>query len=298
MSAKHPEMSADILQKLEQPIASADLIQFGGVGEPLLANGALDRLRWIRATNPSATVETFTNGTPFLSRRFTQEAGSLLDAIHFSLDGISTYESVHVGNTFQNAVSALRNIRDVRRECDGRPRLYIEFILMRRNVQDIVPVAGLAAQFGALQVNYKAMWVLTPDLLEESFWRDARLAMQIRGEIATAREYGIPIGCSVWPELSTVEQPAAIPSSCPCQDPWCKAHVVVDGQVSFCCMGQTWIGDLNRESFEQIWNGKEASRYRKGLQSGEYYKDCQVCPQVRPADPVAYEKYNRPAPSK
>jgi len=52
MSAKHPEMSADILQKLEQPIASADLIQFGGVGEPLLANGALDRLRWIRATNP------------------------------------------------------------------------------------------------------------------------------------------------------------------------------------------------------------------------------------------------------
>ena len=50
-----------------------------------------------------------------------------------------------------------------------------------------------------------------------------------------------------------------------CSDPFSRLSVNFDGSVSICCVDWshgTVVGNLNNESFEQIWNGEKLRQYR------------------------------------
>lgn len=76
----------------------------------------------------------------------------------------------------------------------------------------------------------------------------------------------------------------------PCTSPWNQVLVEVDGETRFCCEGKTIIGNLNTESFETIWNGDEARRYREEMAAGRGYKVCATCVRMQQAK-ANYEKY-------
>lgn len=80
----------------------------------------------------------------------------------------------------------------------------------------------------------------------------------------------------------------------PCRDPWCTVQVFESGIVYFCCQGMTQIGDLRHASFDEIWHGREARAYRRGMERGLYYGACRTCNRIRPADLSAYFKPYRP----
>lgn len=50
-----------------------------------------------------------------------------------------------------------------------------------------------------------------------------------------------------------------------------------EGNVLICCLRNTHIGNLNELSFDEIWNGREARNYRKGLLEKRPYKHCLDC---------------------
>ena len=50
-----------------------------------------------------------------------------------------------------------------------------------------------------------------------------------------------------------------------CSDPFSRLSVNFDGSVSICCVDWshgTVVGNLNNESFEEVWNGKKLREYR------------------------------------
>ena len=292
MSEKYADMSDEIFAKVEPLIAHLSQITLGGCGEPLLAKNVLGRLRRIRELSPHATVIMYTNGTRLADRGFAEQALALVNRVHVSLDGVSSYEQIHVGTSFRIILAALENLRDIRAERDGQPVLAIEFILMRRNCADIVAAARLAKEFRASKITYKDMWVHGPAHHHESARHDPLLAARIREEIVRTHEVGLPMTCLAWPDLSLPPSPSA-PSNVGilCDDPWKQVHVLVEGTVFLCCSGQTRIGHLAQDSVEQIWNGEEVNRYREGVLSRCYYKDCAVCPRTAPAKSDSYERY-------
>ena len=66
-----------------------------------------------------------------------------------------------------------------------------------------------------------------------------------------------------------------------CIYPFIQAVVRPSGEMSLCCadaLGQMTLGDLNKETFVQIWNGEKYVEIRKNILRGrEFVNICKVC---------------------
>ncbi len=72
-----------------------------------------------------------------------------------------------------------------------------------------------------------------------------------------------------------------------CDVPWFGTSVVLsDGNVNFCCFSSVPVGNVNKESFEQIWNGSIMRRIRQALSKQQLPPECQstACPFYRGDD--------------
>jgi radical SAM protein with 4Fe4S-binding SPASM domain len=76
-----------------------------------------------------------------------------------------------------------------------------------------------------------------------------------------------------------------------CSSPWFDILISPDGNVSFCCNMKGSIGNLNTQSFEEVWNGETAQQIRLSVYNNKLHNLCgsPSCP-VR--NEVGKEKYN------
>lgn len=83
-----------------------------------------------------------------------------------------------------------------------------------------------------------------------------------------------------------------------CDVPWFGTSVVLsDGKVNFCCFSSVSVGNVNKESFEQIWNGPIMHRIRQVLSKWQLPPECQstACPFYRGDDlHYIFERMNGP----
>jgi len=61
-----------------------------------------------------------------------------------------------------------------------------------------------------------------------------------------------------------------------CPMPWSHVGVTPNGKVTVCCYVPLKIGDLNEESFYNIWNGDKANELREAITAGDN-KFCKNC---------------------
>ena len=54
-----------------------------------------------------------------------------------------------------------------------------------------------------------------------------------------------------------------------CPQPWLNAFIREDGSVYGCCANTTLLGNINRQTFDEIWNGPAARKLRASMISGE-----------------------------
>ncbi len=116
-------------------------------------------------------------------------------------------------------------------------------------------------------------------------WRLDNLRVQSGGSSGNARKLfflktrdymrdHIPYLNSV---LKRPPYPHPIPNDAPpktCGNPWTHVHIKSDGLVYPCCFSDEVMGDLRKESFEQIWNGSKYQNLRQSLRTGEYWESC------------------------
>jgi MoaA/NifB/PqqE/SkfB family radical SAM enzyme len=338
------DMPDELFRKIEPLIARAQVINLGGCGEPLISRNIRERLQRIRALNPGAHLLTFTNGLALSSPEKANALLPFFDELHLSLNGVDSYDRVMTGARFPVILRNLEVIRDVR-EKTGRPeQLVLGFIVMRRNLADIVPAARLAREMGFTRIQYKNLWVFNEPLKAESIHHDPGALAAARAEILQARETGIPVECEMWPEYDSpsprkwgivrhehtpefdenrppllvragrmmVRNPRLFRTRLwrfvkaygrhwllalspafrqpPCSFPWTQVQVFENGYVLLCCQGGTEVGNLQEEPFEAMWSGEEAQRYRTGLLTGNYYKDCARCKLLFPDQAGVFEK--------
>lgn len=53
-----------------------------------------------------------------------------------------------------------------------------------------------------------------------------------------------------------------------CSHPWRQLPILVDGQATVCCVdaeGEIVLGDVNKQSIEEIWNGEPIQKLREGF---------------------------------
>ena len=75
-----------------------------------------------------------------------------------------------------------------------------------------------------------------------------------------------------------------------CRFPWKQAFVNLGGDVAPCCgQGRPIVGNLFQQDFDEIWNGDEYQRLRRGLYEGEPTDYCKNCSFLQETGKVPYD---------
>jgi len=83
--------------------------------------------------------------------------------------------------------------------------------------------------------------------------------------------------------------PSGYKSDFVCQQPFTRLSIIEDGRVSPCCLDYDQglvIGDLNKQSLQEIWESNELKKIRQISKDGEFYKipTCATCERAIDAD--------------
>jgi len=296
VSYEAEDLRPEVFERIERDLLPAmHYVNLTGLGEPLLGRG-FDRF-FDEAVRQGTRVQLVTNATALSMARLERFARRPTD-LAASIDGATrdTFESIRRGSRFDGVIETLRlykKMRDVYLEAGSK--LWINFVALRRNIEELPALVDLAAELGAelIVVIDFATGAAPPDVAAEHLSRYPELANRMFDEAAEcARRHGIVL------QLPPKYPPAAAPGEAAsadriramnrllperhrfpqrCPDPWMAAYITAGGLVYPCCGSRRAMGDLNRQAFAEIWNGPRYRRFRRRIRSFLPPLECRRC---------------------
>ncbi len=178
-----------------------------------------------------------------------------------SLDGMdqSTYSAYRVRGEFAKVMEGIRNIADAKKKYHSSLRLEIQFLVNRYNEHQIPDARKFARRMHA-GLKLKSMQITDSTDFEE--WLPS---------LERFRRY------------KKIKNEYFIKSSLPdrCARLWFNPVITWDGKVLPCCFdkdAEYVLGDLNEDSFRDIWYGPKYRSFRKSILSVRRMTDiCRNC---------------------
>ena len=204
---------------------------------------------------------TSTNGHYLDDERARLTVQSGLDRLIISIDGASqaTYEQYRVGGNLEKVLEGAKRMVDWKRRLNSpTPHIIFQFLVVKPNEHELDQIHSLALQIGVDEVVFKTAQVydfenghpLIPDNA-----RYSRYEKQSDGK---------------WHVKSKLENH--------CWKMWQSCVITWDGKVVPCCFdkdGQHVMGNLQQQSFKEIWNATTYKSFRTQLLKGR--KDIDIC---------------------
>jgi len=258
-----------------------------GEGEPCLHPRLSDVVRLVKESGFYVTL--ITNGTLLNSGNVDMLVDVGLDCLKVSLwasseeDHRLNYPGVDRGH-LAKVVDGIGLLAEVKAERNSRlPRIYLHHVINRHNFRNLGRIVDFAAEAGVEQIEFVPFkaWngvhsecLLSPDEQKQLMADLARLKRKLAGQ---RLEHNIDdalarfrIGRKVWEKL-------------PCYIGWFHARVKLDGTVLPCDPCDSPVGNLQEESFMEIWNSpgyrtfRRQTRYRNRLAAMGDSCDCGFC---------------------
>ena len=264
-----------VFEKVAALIPTAAQVNLFSSGEPTIARD-IERVvtEARRRRDPQAT-------TIWLSTNGKRLPASVLETVmapgmglQFSVDGGSkeVFEAIRRGITFEELCRSLA-LAQRRKGALPYPALSFSSTMSKRNLHDLANIFELARRYGVEHVYF---YDEDPEVVEEeAFVLDATdrpvFEAQRAAIDATGVRYSNGLTFRGAHGLRAVNPaPPASPPALHCRAPWSVFHLRADGSVRTCCTLRTSMGDLGRQTFEEIWNGEAYVRLRRAFveQSG------------------------------
>jgi MoaA/NifB/PqqE/SkfB family radical SAM enzyme len=304
---KPEKISPEILKKIEPYFKDLEVLTIHGLGEPLLSD--LDY--FVEQAVVNNLVLHLNTTAFFLTRKIADLLLRTRLSIRFSIHSgkPETYQKLmaHDFNRIRENISYLLNQA---KDAGDRHDFWCSFLVMRENLEEIEDFLQLVHDLGIKNVRFMRLnpnWQtlkgvrMSPDftfryleqcnkevinIFHQRFPRYQEIAAQLGVNI----RYGtMPSRADAAYNLKRLVNEAAVfmtgerlfpllrnPGSC--LAPWFGQLVIRnDGRVRLCCSANYFLGNLNYESLETIWNGKPMQRIRKAFQKGYIPKICGYC---------------------
>ena len=218
-------------------------------GEPYLNPGFLRMVKY--ASSKEIYTSTSTNAH-FLSTEVAESTvTSGLDRLIISIDGTTqeAYQSYRIGGSLNKVLEGTKNIVNAKKQLKSRtPHVVFQFLVTGLNEHQIPHVHKLARAFGVDQVLLKTAQIY-------QFENGSPL---IPHQDRYARYRQNPNGS--WSVKNTLADH--------CWKMWHSCVVTWDGKVVPCCFDKDAhfvLGDLQTDSFANIWRGEPYHKFRKTL---------------------------------
>lgn len=269
----------------EQVLPYVDHLVVTGFGEPTYS-AMFDRL--VQAADErSVPVHFTTNGSLLDFGRIERLLRSRTE-LAISIDGATsvTFEAIRRGSSFDRIIEKLAMIKKVHDVLlsESKTILLFNFVALRSNIHELPDVVRLAHRFGVCHVCAVDYGLQKTEFDSESLRYGPAMANRFLDEAeAVARELGVrlqamphyseetppppPPRAGLLRKLFRVRRVFPVPNRFPrmCHSPWSEPYIKVDGRVFPCCTNDVSMGNINEQSFEEIWNGPAYRRLRKRI---------------------------------
>ena len=205
------------------------------IGEPLLHPRIFDIINLVASSGIRTSLST--NG--LLLNKFKNEIlSSNLSEITLCLDGITkkTYENFRIGSNFEEV---LYNIFDFLSEWSlikSKIHVQVQLIIMGQTDKELIKFRNTFSKFSSRG---------SFEVLVKPFSTFSGRVKDLPGNTPSRRIY--------------------------CDKPFRELSIWVDGKVSYCCRDFDWfgvVGDLTKQSIQEIWHGKKMNEYRNLFREG------------------------------
>lgn len=235
-------------------------------GEPLLNPDIYRMIAYAKERNILSV--TSTNLNRFSREEAAQLVDSGLDGLIIALDGSSaeTYTRMRRGADFDKVIRNTRILMEEKHKAGGRlPIVNLRMVVSRENEGEVEDFWRLARDLGVDMVSIKAFSTRQPGYSDPEF--DRRFAP----DSEKYRWY------RYHPDYATDKRPEKYN----CKFPWTKPTLFADGTVVSCEFDMKYdypFGNINRQSFDQIWFSPRAEAFRRSfLKNREAFAFCQDC---------------------
>lgn len=218
-------------------------------GEPYLHPKFLSLVKEASAKN--IYTVTSTNAHFLTPRKAKETVESGLDRILISIDGTTqdTYESYRIGGSLDKVIEGCKNLVAAKKELkSSTPHIIIQFLVVKPNEHQIPEILQLGKDLGVDEVKLKTAQIydykngsdLIPTLEEYSrYQKQADGTYTIKNKLENK-----------------------------CWKLWHSCVVTWDGKIVPCCFDKDAkyeMGDLNKHTFENIWNNPAYAKFRTQL---------------------------------
>jgi radical SAM protein with 4Fe4S-binding SPASM domain len=255
LTRKKGNMNFEIFQNLvDQLSPGLFYLNLYFQGEPYLNPGFPEMIRY--AKSKRLYVATSTNGHFLTPENVRPTIESRLDRLIISLDGADaeTYKQYRSGGDFEKVITGIKEIiEQKKRSGSKKPRVVIQFLLLKSNEHQINQIRKLGKDLGVDKIELKTAQFcefkqgnpLMPD--NPGFSRYKKI------QVNTA-------------DIPHFEIRNRMPNHC--FRMWSSCVVTWDGEVVPCCFDKdaTYkMGNLNEKPFKQIWKDKFYREFRKKI---------------------------------
>jgi radical SAM protein with 4Fe4S-binding SPASM domain len=265
------------------------------MGEPFLHPRIVEMIG--HAAGRGIRVSTNSNLTALSPRRIEALMKSGLETLYVSIDAAeaAVYEAIRVGSNLSRVLHNLDLVVEARRRLGlDRPNITLVAVAMRRNLEQLPALVGLAHRHGVTSV---AVQQLAHDFSEETMPRRyAPMRDFVEHETLLQED---PALVARWFEAARAEAQALgvqlqLPPILPgtsrnrqrrgrerCDWPWRGAYVSYSGEAMPCCMIATpdrlSFGNVARDGVVKVWNSEEYEAFRARLDSDDPPAICKGC---------------------
>ncbi len=234
---------------INQLAPSLSYLIFYFQGEPYLHPHLLEMIRF--AAQKKIYTATSTNAHYLNEEASKETVQSGLDRLIISLDGTTqeTYQSYRIGGKLDKVIEGTKNILRWKKELKSTtPHVIFQFLVVRHNEHQIEEVKKLAKELGVDEVKLKTAQIYDfengSDLIPVSE-KYSRYERDQNGKYSIKNEWHNE-----------------------CWKMWHSCVVTWDGRVVPCCFDKDAryvLGDLNQNTFKEIWKGDQYHQFRKSL---------------------------------
>jgi len=283
------DISFDLIHKLKDYLYTAKSISVSGLGETFLHKDPEKFLGLLREYAPNASIVACTNlNIPLTKKRIKFILDNRI-TLSISIDGVTkeTYEDIRKNGNFDLLIKNIEMIKRLREINPNDDYCVLGFVivLFKRNIDELLDLIKMASNYN---VDYFSIikpydvWMgkYTKEFDAENICKtdpDKVKDVILNAELLS-KKLDIPIcGKLVYESIDEESLWQTIQDSM-CYDPWSMITISNEGYVS-CCpnMEKHYVGDLNNDNIEDIWNGLEMMQLRNNKNVGAIDICCASC---------------------
>jgi peptidoglycan/xylan/chitin deacetylase (PgdA/CDA1 family)/MoaA/NifB/PqqE/SkfB family radical SAM enzyme/GT2 family glycosyltransferase len=268
------DLARAIFDKIAPLIATASQVNLFSTGEPTIARDIEHFVAETRRLANGRTVVWLSTNGKRLPPALLEPLVAPRMGLQFSVDGGTkeVFEPIRRGIGFEELRASLA-LAQRRRGALRYPMLSFSCTISKRNVHDLANIFRLAQEYG---VDYVSFYEEDPEVPEEeAFALDASDRPTFEAQRAAIDATGIRYSNGLTFRgadglRAVTPEPPPSPPALHCRAPWSVLHVRADGIVRTCCTLRTPMGDLSRQSVDEVWNGPAYVALRRAFvqQSG------------------------------